>query len=465
MPMRPADAVELVRDELWPLWRDERERLDRIDRWYRWDPDRVPTPRTATRELKTLVDLSTTPWLRLVVSTVAQALRVDGYRSPERRDNSRSWEAWQRNGLEARQVAIHRAALAYGYSFVTVLPGEDDQGNRAAVIRGVSPRKMQAVYADPAEDDWPMYAVRFESSGDGYAIRLYDEEAIYFLSADKTGGKVEYIEYREHNIGVCPVVRYANLLDLDGRAEGEVEPFIPLAARINKTAFDRLMTQHFNSWKVRTVAGMSEPDTEEEANLKKLKLRQDDILIAEDPDTKFGSLPETPLDGFIRAHESDIRTLAAASQTPTYSLTGDMINLSAEGIEAARADFSAKVEERKLMLGRSHDQMLRLSAYVEGDDEGAQDYSAHVTWQDYSVRTLSQAVDALGKAAQLLGVPPKALWARIPGVTKADVDEWEAMAAESDGIARLLEQLSSLSAEERATQGAVAPVVAGGVQS
>src|SRR5690606_19062510 len=115
----------------------------------------------------------------------------------------------------------------------------------------------------------------------------------------------EFIDFREHNMGFTPVVRYANMLDLDGRLDGEVEPFIPLAKRIDKTVFDRLMTQHFNSWRVRTVAGMAEPDSEEDAVRKKLKLRQDDILVAEDPDTKFGSLPETPLDGFIRAAETD----------------------------------------------------------------------------------------------------------------------------------------------------------------
>jgi hypothetical protein len=92
---------------------------------------------------------------------------------------------------------------------------------------------------------------------------------------------------------VCPIIRHANMLDLDGRCDGEVEPFIPAAARINKTAFDRLVTQHFSSWKVRTVAGMAQPDDDESVNRKKLEMRQEDLLVAEDPDTKFGTLDET----------------------------------------------------------------------------------------------------------------------------------------------------------------------------
>lgn len=286
-----------------------------------------------------------------------------------------------------------------------------------------------------------MFAIRVEKSGDDLAIRVYDEEKIYFLSTGGESDKVTFIESRVHGVGLCPVVRYANMLDLDGRTDGEVEPFIPLAARINKTAFDRLLTQHFSSWKVRTVAGMAEPDTEEDAIRKKLKLRQDDLLIAEDPDTKFGTLDETPLDGFIRAEESDVEKLAAVSQTPSSSLTGKIVNVSADALASARAPLTQKVTERQKAMGKSHDQALRLAAALEGDALAAQDVMAHVTWQDMDIRSLSQAVDALGKAATMLQVPPQVLWSRIPGVTKSDVDEWKQFAAEGNAIGNLTAML------------------------
>lgn len=50
---------------------------------------------------------------------------------------------------------------------------------------------------------------------------------------------------------------------------------------------------------------------------------------------------------------------------------------------------------------------------------------------------MSQAVDALGKASQMLGIPPAALWTRIPGVTKSDVDEWSSMSDEADPLRSL----------------------------
>jgi len=436
--MSKSAAVELVQDRLLQPLRAEQARLAEVDLWYRWQHEDVVIPRSATTELRSLLQLSKTPWLGLVVTNVAQAMYVDGYRTPESNDDVSPWRLWQQNDLDNRQVAIHRAALAYGQAFATALPGVNDFGEPTAVLRGVSPRKMLAFYADPAEDDWPLYALR--DMGGGH-FRLYDDEAVYYLGEetnDATGAKkLRWLDERVHEVGVCPVVRFTNMLDLDGRSDGEVEPFIPLAKRIDKTAYDRLLTQHFSSWKVRTVAGMAEPDSEEEANRAKLRMRQDDLLVAEDPDTKFGTLAETPLDGFIRAYESDIKTLAAASQTPVHAMVGDLINLNAEALAAARASLDAKVAERKKSFGKSHDQLLKLGSLIDGDEASARDVMAHVTWADTSIRSLAAAADALGKMAQMLGVPTQALWSMVPGVSKSDVEEWKRMAGESDAFAQL----------------------------
>jgi len=444
MPLSEADAKDLVARELLPAFLAERERLDRIDRWYRWSHDEPHSPRQATREYKELAGRAQTPWLGLVVTSVAQALYVEGYRRAREPDNAEPWSWWQANGMDARQVAVHRAALAYGLAYATVLPGEDDTGTAMPVIRGVSPRRMMAFYEDPADDDWPKVALRGDPAKvdgqHGWKLRLYDETSVYYLKA--AGGAMELERVEAHDLGLCPVVRYANMLDLEGRADGEVEPFIPVAARIDQTVFDRLVVQRFASWVVRTIAGMAKPDKPEEAAAEKLRLKVEDILVAEDPDTKFGSLPATQLDGFIKAVEEDIRALAAVTQTPPHHLLGQMANLSAEALAAAEASLSRKVEERKHMFGESHEQVLRLAATVAGDTAGARDVSAQVRWRDMESRSLAQTADALGKLAQMLAVPVEALWERIPGVTQQDVDRWKALAEQGGGLEALMRELA-----------------------
>ncbi len=444
------DVVPLVLERLLPTWTSERERLDRIDRWVRWHHDEPHSPRHATVEYKELAARAQTPWLGLVVTSVAQALYVDGYRVPSAEDNSTSWRIWQANGFDARQIAVHRAALSYGASYVTVLPGRTLTGEALPVMRGVSPRKMVAFYEDAAEDDWPTMALRVDPLGkDRLRVRLYDAEAVYEMSIPNTTvgvasvADVSWFDPKVHGAGACPVVRYANSLDLEGRTDGEVEPLIPVAGRIDQTTFDRLVVQRFASWVVRTIAGMAKPEQDSDAAAEKLRLRVEDLLVAEDHETKFGSLPATPLDGFIAAHKADVQALAAVSQTPAHELLGEMANLSAEALAAARASLTAKVDERKALFGESHEQTMRLAALVAGDMEAAEDYTSEVRWRDTEIRSLAQAADALGKIAQMLQVPVEVLWEKIPGFTEQDVERAKKLAETNGGLSALLREFAS----------------------
>lgn len=446
------DVRELVHDRLYPLFTTERARLATLDLWLGSEQEPLTLPRNSTHEQRALRDLARTPWLGLVVSSTTQGLVVDGYRSPDQLENSTAWDIWDRNDFDAKQPAIHRAAVGYGYCYGKALPGVID-GVRRARLTAVDPSNMIAVYADPLEDEWPMYALQGEPHGSSWLMRFYDEEAEHFVSVSKDGGDVEYVEPREHGVGVCPIVRYAPRMDLRGRAWGEVEPNINLAKRLNYNIHGRLEVQRYNSWKVRTASGIDlakglvEPTAESsieewaayraEIEKRRIKLGQSDMLVAKDKDTKFDTLDETPLEGFVKVDESDRETLAAVTQTPSTTLTGKVSNLSAEAIAEIRAGLSQKQDMDKKGLGKSHAQLLRLGAHIEGDEAAASDFRSRVTWQDTEIRSLSQAADALGKIATMLGVPPKALWSRIPGVEKADVDEWESIAASGDALAGL----------------------------
>lgn len=482
---------ELIRDLL-PEMRHERERLDRIDGWARWDPEQVKLPQGATPELRALREMARAPWLGLVVTSTAQCMYVDGWHAgsgeelepveasdgkPTRvvrpKSQSRQWQVWEANDMASKQVALHRSMLTYGYSFATALPGgrghgDPEDAERVAVIRGYSPRKMQAWYDDPANDEWPVIALELLSRTETTTrVRLYDDTHVRTIRVKETiaadGSPDIVIEKQvEHGAGVCPVVRYCNQLDLDGRTPGEVEPHIPVAARINKTSYDRMLVQHYNSWKVRTVTGMSPPDVKEEKNRAKLQLRQDDILIAEDPDTKFGTLDETQLGGFISAKEADVEELAAVTQTPTHELTGKLINVSAEGLAMIRASQQAKASERQASAGRSHAQLLRLCCHIEGDAEAAADFTGRVTWQDTSIRSMAQAVDALGKGVQMLGIPAQGVWGRIPGVDKTDVEEWVRLAAALDPVERMRAELARQETADAAMRARGADPAGGG---
>lgn len=419
--MRRSDVLELANDVLIPGWQQQRRTLDVIDKWHRWEPDalRDKIPNYATSEHRSLAKISETPFLSLVVTTVAQQLVAEAFRSARSVDTERISEPWLRNRMHSRQRAVYRAALSYGYSYVTAMPGDT-----GAVLRGRSPRDLYAVYGDVVEDEYPMYYLLAKGSHK-YVV---DEEAVYILGDDN--GRVEYIEERRHNAGVAPAVRYSNQIDLEGRTPGEVEPYVQVAERINKTTYDRMLGQHFNSWKVRTATGLDMPNDPEERERVKLLLRQGDILTGEDGVT-FGTLDETSPDGLIKATDEDVKILAVVTQTPVHALTGDLVNLSADAIAESRAMSDLKVNERKVGFGDSNEQVLRLSAHIEGRREDAADFSIRTDWADLQSRSMNQAADALGKMATMLKIPVELLWDRIPTVTPEIAKAWLAYKKEN----------------------------------
>jgi len=457
-----SDVIELVRDRLYPLFKAERERLAWLDLWMHWEHEPIDLPANASREQRNLRDLARTPWLGLVVASTSQAQVVDGFRSPDQLENSTAWAIWERNRFGAKQHPIHYAANGYGYCYGKAVPGEIN-GERRARLTAVDPSHAIAVYADELEDEWPAYVLHGRPYGSTWLMKLYDDEYEYIVSVGSDGGDVEFIEWRQHAVGVTPFVRYAPFQDLKGRAVGEVEPFINLAKRLNKNVHDRLLAQHYNSWKIRTASGIdlgkglkepgpdSSPDEwaryAAEIEKRRIRLGQSDMLVARDPNTKFSTLDETPLEGFVRVDESDQKTLAAVSQTPITAFA-ELSNVSADTIAEIRNGWAQKVAMRCAGMADGHAQLLRLGAHIEGDDAAANDFRSRITWQDLQIRSLSQAADGLGKIAQMLQVPVQALWPLIPGVEKADVDEWKQIAAEGDALTGLAGLLNEQAADE-----------------
>lgn len=432
--------AEYIGDQVFPRWEQEKQRLDRIGLWM--DGKQPYSVKVGPRDVekRALLELSRSPWLGLSVSIYAQAMYVDGYRSPsaESRANSSAWDIWLANNFQAHQISVHRSAIGYGYSFVRCLPGEDFQGKPLPILRGVSAKRMFAMYDDPVADDFPESALELMS--DNRTWRWYDGDVYHEYHSEHLGGKFVYKKTVEHGLGVCPVVRYVNQMDLDGRCIGDVEPVIAVAARIDKTDYDRLLVQHYNSWKVRTATGLEQAENDQDRAADKRKLAQEDMLVSSDPNVTFGSLPETNLSPFIAAHESDVESLASMEQLPSHLFTGKVINVSAEALAASRSMTTQKLLEKQTSMGVSHARLLRLAAGVAGDTRAASDFSARVSWQDVEVRSLAQAADAYGKVAQQLGVPREFLWRYIPGFDASDVEEMREMALDNDPLTKYLRE-------------------------
>ena len=438
--VRTAGALLAMREE-------EQHRLAKIAAYMRGKQDSVYVPKGAKQEYRWLIRRAKVNVLPLVVTVVAQSLFVDGYRPEKSSENAKAWAYWQANRMDRGQHGLHRATLKYGLAYTVVLPGKIGDKSMP-VITPKSPRRMTAFYADAVEDEWPELAieVKVENIAPGKqrrVVQLLDDTYRYRL----VGGMDQNAPLKldtaadavlEHGMGVCPVVRYLDGDDLDGDEciRGEVEPLFDLQDQLNQTAFNLKMAQQYSAFRQRYVSGMVSED--ENGNPKApFRASVDNLWTSADADTKFGEFGQTDLSGYLDSKEAEIRHMATISQTPPHNLLGQMANLSAEALNAARDGLNSKVAEAKSVLGESHEQTMRLASLADGDEDGWQDTSSQVVWRDTESRSLAQTVDALGKLTQMLGVPPEELWEKIPGISQQDVERWKAAAKEGDALGQL----------------------------
>lgn len=439
MPLNAKQALEAAM-ELREKGDGERAALDEVRRyWTGRQPLSYIVPRGAPREVVEMARMSRVNITGLVVESLSQSLFVEGFRGKSEASDSAVWEIWQANKLDARQSGIHRAALAYGTSYAIVLPGDP-----VPVIRGVSPRLLTALYSED-DSDWPVRALEWRRDG---TFRMYDAEAVYELAGENgiASGPLELVDILEYDgvqPEVCPVVRFVEVEDLDigtdvtdesirgisrgarrsGRlASGQVTPIMALQDQIDQITFNLLVAQHYGAFRQRYVIGWLAPDERTKAEAAASRL-----WTFDDPTIQVGDLPQTELEGSIKAREASLRHAASLSQTPSHELIGELVNLSAEALAAAEAGRDRKVADRQTLFGESHEQMLRLAGKLAGKEPPD---DAQARWRETSARAIGAVVDALVKLSKGLGIPEQELWNRVPGATQLDVERWKKAAAE-----------------------------------
>lgn len=452
---------------------NDRPLLVRLDNYARGIQDDPYMPSSADDEYRLLAQRSKTNMCEFVLNTAMQPLFVDSFRALESQYEEMAdaaWRHWQRSRMESRQSSIYRGAGTFGHSFVLT----EKDSKRGVVSRGLSALRTTAIYDVPATDDNPVAALTVTAwptdKGRGTAVmwdRKYRYDVTFRGLGDDDG--VSVVSRSSHGCSENPVTRFHLLVDLEGRTTGVVEPMLDLQDRLNQTVFDLLVTQTYASFKVRTVTGMAPPFqmkalTDAEGNIigsepildpatgqpipTGVSLSAKRMMFAADPDVKFGTLDETPLEGFISSINMTMRQSAALSQTPPHHMLGEIANLSAEALEAAEQALARKVAEFQRGFGEAWERVFRIAAELEGIsvEDSDDNMTGEVVWRDMGQAQLAQSGDALGKFAEGLGVPKRGLWERVPGVTKQELARWDELREEEDA------ELQMRAALERAAQ-------------
>lgn len=407
-------------------------------------------PEGADDEFRQIQERSRTDFCALLVNLITQNLKVSDFRAPDAEASSPAWESWQRNRMEARQTGINRTVATCGYSYV----GIDADRHGKAVYLPWSPLRTFGWYPDDWTDEdpsmlqaWPSLVLRLDRPNritvyDGFQAwrwRIVDAPAeLDAFRRIQLVGEIARVPYAEGLVpddlldAHPPVVRLVGRTDLIGDPIGEVEPTIPIQERLEETTFGVLMAQTYAAFRARWGAGMAVPKNPDGTPKTVKMIPFQSMITSDSPDTRFGDFGTADLNGFVALAQLHLRTGSAVSQAPPQALLGSMDNVGADGLAAAETGNQRRTGEYKTNLGEAYGQMLRAGARVEGDTKTADDELSEIAWYDTEARALQSEAQGLGVLHTQLGVPQRALWRRLKGVTKTELAAWEKAADAED---------------------------------
>ena len=444
------EALESDRDRLLGRLRVQRAQAAPLWAWY---AGKQPLPAVSARyrpAYRLLLELSRTPWARLVVDAISERLHVQGFETRDRADEAEAWALFLASSLDADEWLVYTEALITGSGYVSV-SASDVEGGPAVI----APESAFEVTHEPAPGNRRRVAQAvkvypLDWSGLGFACELYRPEATYRWLTEVTGqpldaekfpiddvARAESIRWEPDDpfetpnpLGVVPVIPFENRATILGGGFSELEDCVPILRRIDKLTLDKLMTSEFASFRQRWATGLEVPRDPETGNpVEPYTAAVTKLWVSDNPDTRFGTFEASDLDPYLQAIDADIAALAAISRVPAhYLIQTSLANPpSAESLIAGESGLVAKVRERQRRFGEAWERALALALAIE---RGSADVPAlAVIWADAEMRNPAQVADAAVKL-QTIGVPQEALW-RYIGATPTEVAEWslEATAA------------------------------------
>jgi hypothetical protein len=444
------DKIPDLVSKMWALHLRDQTHFDTLHDFVKGERGLPHIPDNADEEVKEIRRISVYNVLTLVLDAFVQNLSVVGYRNADQEANADGWKIWQANQMDARQAEIYSAAVKYGVAYVVVDRGEN--GDKAPIFRPRSPRQLLATYADPQIDLWPQYALEtWVDTTDAEPRRrglLFDDVMAWPLDlgpitppmqddSENNQAKRVVFELSANGIGepikhnaivngeaVCPVVRYINRRDSEDLVEGEIERLLKEQRAINEVNFDRLIVGRFGAFP-QTVLSRWESMPEDVNQVLKASMRR---VWAFDEDVQATRLPAASVDGYNSLIEALETHVALRAQISPASITGKMVNLSADALAAAEANQQRKLTAMRESHGESHEQLLQLGAAMSGGVPAADD--AEVVWRDTEARSFAAIVDGITKLGQALqaGAPIEPLLPLIPGLTQQMISALKAHA-------------------------------------
>ena len=398
-----------------------RDRQKDLDRWWDYYSGRHPLPSLPKNAAQAFLDFqrkSRTNFCRPVADAPVHRLQVLGVTDAQGQADDDALRWWQANKLDSRQKLLYRTVMAQAQAYVIVGPHprrvEPDDGPPSPLVTAEHPRQV-IVEHDPATGE---RAAALKAWWDD--VHRVGRATVYLA-----GGLQRYVtpqrrgpgqlpwgpeswepdgDFEEHDLGAVPVVPFECRPDLMEDPQPEFAGVLDIQDRINLGVLNRMTAARYSAFRQKFVTGHKfrkrvDPATGLEVVEQPFVPSPSAIWASEGENARFGQLDATDLSGFLKEHESDVRDMLVLSHTPAYYFASDLVNISADTVNALDVNHLAKVGEHQSTFGESWEDVLALCARQAGVER---DYSqSEVRWADPRRLNPSVIADAATKKSSI----------------------------------------------------------------
>lgn len=398
------------------LGRKLRDRRGQLDLWWDYYRGHHPLPEGPQRVTDAYRDFqkkARTNFCETVATASVNRLQAIGIADENGNSDDEAWKWWQLNKLDAKQAQVYRVATNQSIGYV--ITGRHPKNPSIPLITAEHPREV-IVEEDPATGErlasvkaWYDDILRIGRAN------VYLADRVVRYGTDRRGpGRLPWgaenwtkISEQPHDLGAVPVVPFPCRPDLGEEPVAEFDGVIDLQDRINFGVLNRMTAERYGAFRQAYVKGhkfnrIRDPETGLETIEMPFVPSPGSMWASEGEKTEFGWSPQTDLMGYLKSHETDIRTLLVMSKTPAYYYAGDLINVSTDTVSALDTSHIAKVREHQAVFGESWEEVFSLASRVAGVER---DFTAsELRWADPRQLNPGVVADA-GVKKRAMGYP------------------------------------------------------------
>lgn len=418
----PASWLAILEDRLDARWREWKVYDDyyagnhRLAGWLR-------SVQQASRGtvLSRLLDGLQNNYMPLVVDSVAERMRVQGFRVAGD-DDRLAWDIWQANNLDSQSNMVHTEAIKLGEAYWMVQPVD------GGLPRVTAEHPSQVIVAHaPGDRRVRLAALKRWADDDGYTYaNVYlPDRVVKYRSQRKTGreawGEGQVVP---NPLGVVPVVPVPNNPSmLHGGRSDLAGGLTELQDAIEYQMASLLTGIEYHALPQRVMLGVEPPRHPETGKvISDAVMQSQKILYFNSENAKVAEWSQADLSGIRESLDGSIGDLAAQSRVPLYFFRPTAIsNISAETLIGLDAALVSKGHDKRDPFGEAHEEMQRLAfRAIDPADPRANAHAAETDWKDTESRSEAQRTDAVVKLVAI-GLPAEIAFERL-GFSPAEVE-------------------------------------------